>query len=139
MPAATYRGYSGRHAKNTDLKEALYMSYDTTMMPIAVHRMMDSENIILPEKELRRHSPNARILPNEFGDDIRFSVLNTEAKITPSGKNYNIFHSKASNYYLDFYPSGPHETFPIHKMNPKDGVFRPVHLGPPGTIASERD
>ena len=89
------------------------------------------------EDTLRRRSPKARILRNEFGNGLRFSVLNVEATITHTGKNFNVIRVNSTHFYMEYYPLGPHEAFPIHFTHRK-GNFRPVHLRSP-PIASKGD
>lgn len=133
MPAPIYRGLG----KRADPNDALYMTCDSRMLPIAVHRLTDDESDMPSEEELRRASPTARILPNEFGNGLRLSVLNGEGSLTYTGKNLNTFRVNATHFYLEYYPLSPHEAYPIHFIHRKD-KFRPVHLNSP-PIASTRD
>ena len=135
MPVPTYPGH-GR-ARKTDPKDGIYMTCNNFMAPIAVHRTLDKS--MPSEDALRLRSPNAHILPNEFGDGLRFSVLNVEASISNRGKNFNIIRGNKTNYFVEYHPLGPHVAFPIHFEHHRKGFFHPVHKDKPSIVSTAQE
>lgn len=116
----------GKQYNSTQQKSGLYMTCNHEIIPIMIDR-------ILPEGNESRTTFSSHLcgefipLPNLYGNGLQLSLLSKTTMVSRKGKNYNFFQSNDSEYFIEDFPSGPHQVIQLnfsrgaHGMLPSDG------------------